>query len=97
MVTRLDILQSVLIILETGTEVHNLLLDNGIISVRNLLNVIDGSYQSLVDNYQYKCFVVDMDQFFFLLFYYQYYSLKNSNLEEHAIIYNITETEWYYL
>ena len=47
-VTILDFLQCVLTILDIGKEVKNILIDDGIVSVRNILNDKDDAYQYLV-------------------------------------------------
>ena len=94
-VTRLEILQHVLTILEIGKEGQNLLIDHGISSVRKLPNATDEVYQSLVDKEHSKLFTADKDQIFIFRSWYQDSSRKNSAFKEVEIMDNLTETEWY--
>ena len=43
-VTRLEILQHVIITLDIGKEIQKLLIDHGVSSVRKILNAIDEAY-----------------------------------------------------
>ena len=93
-VTRLDILHRVLTILDIGKELQKLLLDQGIISVRNLPNAADEACQYLLDKEYSKKIGVEKDQIFILRYWYQDSYHKNSAFKEVEIMDNLTETEW---
>ena len=58
-VTILDILHYALKTLEIDIDGQNLLIDNEISSARNILNAMDYTYQTLLDNKHYKFFAAD--------------------------------------
>ena len=61
-VTRLEILQNVLITLEIGKKGQKILIDHGINSVRNLLNDKYDTYQYILEKEYSKLFAVNRDQ-----------------------------------
>ena len=94
-ITRLNILQHVLTILDIRKEGQKILLDHGISTVRNLLNAIYKAYQCLLENGHSKLFAVYKDQIPILRAWYQDTSRKNSIFKGVEIMDNLTETEYY--
>ena len=63
-VTRLEILQYVLTILDIEKEGQKLLIDQGIDYVRNIIHTNHETHQSLVNKEQYMLFIVYIYQLF---------------------------------
>ena len=60
-VTRLEILQHVLIIIDIDKKGQKILIDHGIISVRKLLNDTNNAYQYMSEKEYSKLFELDKD------------------------------------
>ena len=65
-VTRIEILQHVLIIIDIDKKGQKILIDHGIISVRKLLNDTNNAYQYMSEKEYSKLFPVHKDQFYIM-------------------------------
>ena len=94
-VTQLDILQHVLIILETETGLQQLFISQGCYSSLDIIHNNHETYQPLLKNPHSKLFLVNTDNIFILKqFHYTTFSNILTGTEDDTL-YKITEEQWY--